>query len=261
MSRAAPPVSTTPYDNAFYDSQGAGSRRSAEVVLGLLFEWINPKSVVDVGCGEGHWLAVAMQMGASYGLGLDGEYVDRSRLVVPHHNFRAIDLSRTFRLERSFDLAISLEVAEHLDPGSENEFVASIIALAPIVLFSAAIPGQGGTDHRNEQWPSHWAGLFARHGFVCVDLVRPRLWHDQRVEFWYRQNTLLYLHQSHPLLTHPLIERSRVERPLDAGHPELLGGLRHVSERRLYWARHPGIRAAVRHLGAAMLRRARGNRH
>jgi len=74
-----------------------------------------------------------------------------------------------------------------------ESFVADLVAMAPAVLFSAAIPGQGGVGHRNEQWPSWWAGHFATHGYLAYDVVRPAIWTDEAIPAWYRQNIVLYL--------------------------------------------------------------------
>jgi hypothetical protein len=70
--------------------------------------------------------------------------------------------------------------------------VASLVGMADLVLFSAAIPRQGGSDHINERWQSWWADRFAAHGFVPIDCVRRRIWSNPSVEWWYAQNVLLY---------------------------------------------------------------------
>jgi hypothetical protein len=62
---------------------------------------------------------------------------------------------------------------------------------APVVLFSAAIPGQGGYGHVNEQWPGYWARMFDECGYGVSDALRWAIWNDERVEPWYRQNLLL----------------------------------------------------------------------
>jgi hypothetical protein len=100
---------------------------------------------------------------------------------------------KPFSLSERFDLAISLEVAEHLPRRSASGFVRSLCQLAPIVLFSAAVPGQGGEHHVNEQWPEYWRQAFANHHFVMFDPFRPLLWHDERVAFYYRQNLFLFI--------------------------------------------------------------------
>jgi hypothetical protein len=124
--------------------------------------------------------------------GIDGDYVPREQLVCRPGQFTAMDLKQPFDLQRSFDLVVSVEVAEHLPAESAQSFVASLVAHAPRVLFSAAIPRQGGTGHLNEQWPTYWASLFQQHGYRPYDAIRPKLWADQDVAWWYRQNCLLY---------------------------------------------------------------------
>jgi hypothetical protein len=126
-------------------------------------------------------------------LGVDGDYVDERALEIPRGRFLAHDLGRPLELARRFDLVVSLEVAEHLPPEPAESFVASLTTLGPIVLFSAAIPGQGSTSHLNEQWLSYWAQLFATRGYVHVDCLRRRLWHDESGAPWYAQNALLYV--------------------------------------------------------------------
>ena len=184
----------TPYTRAFFAQQRAGSRASAETVVPLVLELFGrPASVVDVGCGTGTWLAAFREHGIEDVLGIDGSYVDRSTLELPPERFLARDLGRPFDVGRRFDLVLSLEVAEHLPEERAAAFVETLARLGKLVLFSAAIPGQGGTHHVNEQWPAYWAELFAAQGFVHVDCLRRRLWHDENVAFWYAQNLLVYV--------------------------------------------------------------------
>jgi hypothetical protein len=125
-------------------------------------------------------------------LGVDGDYVDRASLRIAADKFVAADLREPLSLDRKFDLVQSLEVAEHIDGARADVFVESLTRHGDVVLFSAAIPGQGGNGHVNEQWPSYWIGKFADAGFTLYDAIRPRIWNDSRVEVWYRQNTLLF---------------------------------------------------------------------
>lgn len=182
------------YTRDYLDRQRSHSLRSATKIVPLVVEEVAPRSVVDVGCGIGAWLSVFSENGVDDVFGLDGDYVAPESLLIPAERFSAVDLRSPFQLERVFDLAISLEVAEHLPERSANGFVSSLCALAPVVLFSAAVPGQGGRAHLNEQWQSYWASRFERHGFTPVDIVRPRVWEDQTVAWWYAQNTLVYVH-------------------------------------------------------------------
>src|SRR5579864_3911534 len=139
-------MAATPYDASFFDQQVVGSITSANVALSLLFEHYKPGSIVDVGCGVGSWLKCAQDLGVEDILGIDGDYVDRSRLLIDPVQFRALDLNERIEVDRRFDLAISIEVAEHLSFYRSETFVADLVKLSDVVLFSAALPYQGGTE-------------------------------------------------------------------------------------------------------------------
>lgn len=217
-------MASKPYDTSYYARTRAGSSRSAEAVVPIVLDLIEPRSVVDVGCGAGGWLRVFNEHGVEDILGVDGDYVDRSQLEIPEDRFRPADLEQGVQLDRRFDLAVSLEVAEHLPAVAGDKLVASLAALAPAILFSAAIPGQGGANHVNEQWPDYWVGRFHEAGYATVDCIRPRIWGNPQVQTWYAQNTLLLvepaLFEAHPKLA---AERERRrDNPLSVVHPLLV---------------------------------------
>jgi hypothetical protein len=92
------------------------------------------------------------------------------------------------------------------------------------VLFSAASPHPGGTDHVNEQWPDYWAERFATHGYPVVDGLRPFIWSNSAVLPFYRQNLLMFATPEF-IDTRPLLARDRertVEAQLSLVHPELM---------------------------------------
>lgn len=183
------------YDADFFSEQKGGSMRSAEIITPYILSLIKPKNVVDVGCGVGTWLKVFQENGIQNILGIDGEYVDRKQLQIDPSVFQTRDLEKPFTTEEKFDLVVSLEVAEHLAEKNAPIFVHSLTSLAPKVLFSAAIPGQGGTHHTNEQWPDYWEQLFKNEGYIAYDCIRPRFWNNDNVEYWYIQNMILYVHK------------------------------------------------------------------
>ena len=217
------------YTPEFFAGQSDDSLRSASVVVPLAMELLNPASVVDVGCGTGSWLAAFRAAGVGRILGINGDYVDRGAPRMPEACFASADLAsgRSFGAGETFDLAVSLEVAEHLPPSAAREFVGGLARLAPVVLFSAAIPGQTGIGHINERWPSYWAALFSQHGYVQLDPFRMRLWNDTRVAWWYRQNLFLYVDETRG----PARLRERVEHGRPGGtdlllvHPDIIEGL------------------------------------
>lgn len=183
---------TVHYDNDFFDRAEEGSLRSASAIVPMLINWLQPQRVVDVGCGRGAWLSVFRQHGVATVVGIDGSYVDRRKLLIPEECFVPADLTRPLSLPDRFDLAVSLEVAEHLNWRCARRLVTELTSLAPFVLFSAAVPGQSGVNHINLQWPLYWVALFAESGFRCLDIVRPKIWRDKQIDFFYRQNALLF---------------------------------------------------------------------
>ncbi len=212
---------STPYSEGFFANISGASRRSAQQTVPLVMSLIQCGSVVDVGCGVGSWLRVFKEQGVTEVLGLDGDYVKTGQLEINAAEFRAVNLASPPKLEREFDLAVSLEVAEHLPPDAADPFVAYLAQLAPVVMFSAAVPGQGGTNHLNEQWPDYWAGLFEKHNFATLDCLREQLWHNEQVEWYYVQNMLLFVRNeflaSHPELQ-ALAARTQMNR-LSLVHP------------------------------------------
>ena len=207
----------TPYDDGFYLKQREVSARSAECVVPLILSLAPVRSVVDVGCGVGTWAASFLKRGVDDVVAIDGDYVNRQLLRIPANYFQTYDLRQPIRMDRGFDLAVCLEVAEHLPAARAASFVEDLCGLAPVILFSAAVPGQGGTDHINEQYLSYWTDLFSGHGYVVLDALRPKIWNDQEVDWVYRQNAVLFAHH-----TNPLISRLQVTSGVDYVHPYLL---------------------------------------
>ena len=184
------------YTKGFYTENLATAAQSAAQVAPFLMELVRPASVLDVGCGTGAWLETFMKLGAGEVLGIDGEHVPPAMLRIPADRFITRDLATPLHLERTFDLVLSLEVAEHLPAGAATSFVESLASLGPVVAFSAAVPGQTGQGHVNEQWPEYWIDLFAARGFGVVDCIRPRFWDNADVAYWYAQNMLVFVDRS-----------------------------------------------------------------
>jgi hypothetical protein len=213
----------TPYDAKFFQQLQEGSLRSAREIVPLVLELLHSTSVIDVGCASGAWLSVFVEHGITEFLGVDGDYVNREALLIPQAKFKAHDLSVPLNLKRSFDLAVSLEVAEHLAESAAQILIDSITLHAPVVLFSAAIPFQGGEHHVNEQWPDYWAKRFELRGYLPVDCIRRRFWANDRVEWWYSQNAFIFAQKpyidAHPALRAELGRSG--SRALSMVHPTL----------------------------------------
>jgi len=206
----------------FEDKYGETFLASGVEIVSLILNFIKPGSVVDVGCGNGTLLSVFSKHGINDILGIEGPWVDRNSLVIDNDKFMVHDLKKPLRLDRSFDLAISFEVAEHLPGECADKFVHSLVKLAPVILFSAAIPFQGGNKHVNEQWPDYWRQLFGKYNYEMIDCLRNRLWDNPRAKWWLAQNGFFYVDKDH-IGNYPRLEREYREKsvmPLRCVHPK-----------------------------------------
>nr|MCU0625906.1 hypothetical protein [Gemmatimonadaceae bacterium] len=197
-----------PYDSRFFAGHADGSSRSAAVILADILPRVQARTV-----------ATAESLGATTLVGYDGDWVRPAELRSRTIDFRAVDLSKPLTIDRRYDLAMSLEVAEHLPASRAASFVADLCAASDVVLFSAAAPMQGGTAHINEAWQSTWVSHFAAHGYRALDVVRPRVWDDERVELWYRQNCLVFVNEAGAARVDAAAWLHASPRPADVIHP------------------------------------------
>ncbi len=218
------------YTQELYQYLQKTSYQSAQEIIPILWEFVQPKRVIDVGCGTGTWLSAFQEFGVKDILGIDGDWVDLKMLEIPETNFLVLDLTQPLPIEQQFDLVLSLEVAEHLPAECARIFVESLVKLGPVILFSAAVPFQGGTNHVNEQWPDYWAKLFQEQGYVAIDCVRHKIWQNERVKWYYAQNILIFAKVEY-LITNPVLQKEAAKTnifQLSLIHPELY--LRTASE-------------------------------
>ncbi len=207
------------YNEDFYTYIDAGSRRSAKAVSSLLLAEMSIESLLDVGAGHGAWAAEWMAAGVKNVLAVDGDYVRPDQLAVPAKNFRAHDLSTPLDLKKRFDLVQTLEVAEHLPESKADQFVDNLVAHGDVILFSAAVPHQGGEHHVNEQPPEYWRRKMTARGYDVFDCIRPGLADRADVMPWYRFNTYLYANAAGQkrLSANVLAARVSESQPLEIG--------------------------------------------
>lgn len=185
------------YDKEFYAEQQDGSYLSAKKILPIVQDVFHPKSVLDIGCGVGYWLKVWKDdLNVNDLLGYEGPYVTEEMFQTDKEYLKIADLKLPLTLDRKFDLVMTLEVAEHIPENCADTFVKNLVDASDVVLFSAAIVGQIGTYHINEQMPEYWAQKFLAHDYVPVDYIRPIIWNDKGIQYWYRQNVLLFIRKS-----------------------------------------------------------------
>lgn len=170
------------------------------------------RSVVDFGCGIGGWLVAAKELGATKVLGLEGQWVTQNQILIGDNELRIADLaSEALDFKRRFDVAISIEVAEHLPAAAADRLCDSLTRAAPVLLFSAATPGQGGAGHINEQNPRYWVDRLWARDYMPLELVRPYVASDPTVYKWLKRNVIGFVHYE-LLLRHPGLTRFALPR-------------------------------------------------
>ena len=221
------------YQTDFYRFLASFAVQSAKRIVPKVAAAVPVRSVVDFGCGHGGSLSVwaAMEVLVT---GVDGPYVDRRLLLIDAKDFHPADLAAPIGLARQFDLVQSLEVAEHLPAAKAGQFVDTLTAHGPCVLFSAGVPGQGGENHLNEQPPDYWRAQFRERGYAAVDYLRPLIFRDKQIARWYRYNILLYIRDDMIAALPEAVRQCRVPdtQSLDAYWP-LFHRLRHAVIRQL----------------------------
>jgi len=201
------------YNEDFYDYQYVGSLKSAEIIINILLDYLELNSVLDVGCGVGPWLKVYKSKGASV-IGIDGDYVNKQKLLIDEADFIPADLKQVVSLNKTFSMAQSLEVAEHIPEPYADRFVQTLVDHSECVLFSAAVPGQGGEDHVNERPLEYWREKFEKKGYIPFDLIRPlveKSANKEQVEKWYRYNSILYIKKNTSLAKSEKLKPFRIE--------------------------------------------------
>lgn len=175
------------------DTKDERTRFAAEKILLIVMKNFKVKNAVDFGCGTGIFLKFLKDSGVSV-TGIDGDYIDRRKLVIKEEEFIPADLNKPVHLGKKYDLAISLEVAEHLPESSAETFITSLCEASDVVLFSAAVKGQGGVGHVNEQFLSYWQKIFLKKGYKMLDIIRPEIWNEEKIPPYYRQNATIFVY-------------------------------------------------------------------
>lgn len=209
------------YKTNFYKTRNAETEKSAEIVLDELFRFFQPNSMVDFGCGVGTWLKKGKEKGVKEILGIEGDWLDKSHLVIKEDSFQYKNLTTQIRLSKRYDLAISLEVAEHIEEKFASLFIENLTQASDVILFSAAIPGQRGSGHVNEQWPEYWINKFEANDYLPFDIIRPAVWLNPDVKTWYKQNTFVLVKKSKlPEISSLITTRGFGKSPFSIVHPD-----------------------------------------
>lgn len=208
------------YDEKYYKKHQDGSYRSALRLLRFIYGLTHFQTMVDYGCGMGTWGIAAKELGTTNYLGIDQHTYDTTYMLIDRSEYLQKDLRVPIDLHFCYDLAVCVEVAEHISEGHADMLVENICCNSKVVLFSAALSYQGGTGHVNEQPCSYWAKKFQKNGYRPVDCIRPVFWENEQIEIWYRNNCILYMTSD----AFEQIKKNlpKISFPIDIVHPQML---------------------------------------
>lgn len=187
----------TIYDEAYYDRDVEGpAAQAAPHIARSIIARFSPKSLIDVGCGTGVMLAAFRDHGVDVS-GLEYSAAGLRRCNERGLNVQKFDLERdvSSATTKTYDVALTLEVAEHLPEYVADRFVGLLCAFSSTVVFSAARPGQGGVDHVNLQPQSYWIEKFAQRGHFHDRPSTQWLaaeWHAEHVAGYYHENLMVF---------------------------------------------------------------------
>jgi len=187
------------YSEYYYEKDVEPSAvQGATVMAKSIVDRFQPKTVIDVGCGTGALLEAFLNLNCQV-CGLEYSeaglaYCKRRKLPV-----RKFNIAKDRINSEQYDVAVSFEVAEHLLPWVADKFVALLCDLSPVVVISAATPGQSGTDHVNEQPICYWIKKFQKLGYVLDKKSADRFssdWKFAGTASWYHSNILVFVRQA-----------------------------------------------------------------
>lgn len=183
------------YTRRFYKKSVQEGQQSATVFSRLAYRRFKPKSVIDLGCGSGIYLKYFFTEPGVKIIGIDGSKKTKDVFILPQNYLKIFDLRSPLNLKTRYDLAICIEVAEHIDESKSQMLVDNLCRCSNIVLFTAAPRGQGGTHHINEQPKKYWIKKFSQCGYK-YDLDETKLiakeLEDQKVTWWLYKNLMIF---------------------------------------------------------------------
>lgn len=189
--------------------------KAPKIIVKELLKYFKPKSVIDVWCGLWTFVKV-FQDNNIKAIWIDGSRVKKSKLYINRNSFIEKDLEKEIDFKKKYDLAISLEVAEHLSKNTAENFVKTLVSCSDYIIFSAAIPWQWWFKHINEQFPCYWENLFNKHWYKFYDVFRHIFWNNPNIYWRYKQNMFLVV-KKWKKIPNKLIEKT----PRNIIHPEL----------------------------------------
>lgn len=184
-----------PLENIYKDNFFKGRHRyiwRAKFICAALIGIYNPKMVIDAGCAIGTYIDELLNRGIN-AYGIEGSIKAIPYLVAPKNRIIFADLRVPVTEEMKeqitkFDLLISLEVAEHIEPEYADVFLDNLTIHSDHILMTAALPGVAGKHHINCQLPEYWVAKMAQRGYKRMPEYEKRF--KEFLEPWKRRTAV-----------------------------------------------------------------------
>ncbi|MFH1202704.1 MAG: methyltransferase domain-containing protein [Candidatus Omnitrophota bacterium] len=183
------------YDDQFFNHNLKTNIPIAKDLVDILYNYFHPESVVDVGCGTAEYLAEFNRLGIKI-KGYEGSPAALKKAMVSGNFIQLADLREKIKSDERYDLALCLEVAEHIESRYSKILVDNLASLSDTIIFSAAIPGQGGHFHINEQPHEFWIGLWQERNYILrkdiIEALKEQM-RERGILWWYTANLMVFL--------------------------------------------------------------------
>jgi hypothetical protein len=157
-----------------------------------------PKQIIDFGCGTGALAKAFACLGVQV-QAIDGysepDFSTHDNIRFTKLDLNDIDAVHEFlkQFDAKFDLAISIEVAEHLNPAVSSSFIEWMTSVADVIVFSAAVPSQDGDGHINCRSRSDWYQFIKKYDFTIADTLRQHFISNPNLGLWHKFNVVDYV--------------------------------------------------------------------
>jgi hypothetical protein len=185
------------YKKGFYESVTSRAIPTANIIAATLSQFIEVDCVVDVGSGDGAWIAnFATYFKANKFIAIDlpGNDFKMIKNTSPKIELQETDFEiDPFPLKEESSLTIFVEVIEHISFTQSVKVLDNVLRNSTFLIFSGAVSGQGGTNHINEKPFGYWFALIEQSGFVRLDILRPILQNtEMKIPHYYKNNICLF---------------------------------------------------------------------
>lgn len=168
-----------------------------ELADALIAVFHDVKSTIDVGCGTGYYAGRFAAMGVDRAVGIEPNPITGTYLGGAEAITADVTAGDDLGLG-AFDLAMSLEVVEHIPRERHDRFFDFLCSSARrYVVFAGGTPGQAGVGHIACRPETEWEAELNQRGWVRHPHLT-RFLRTSAFYWWSRRNTMVFVPKGDP---------------------------------------------------------------